>query len=72
MSDQGIHITGGAGPFEAAAVVAVVHHVLESERRVAERRAAQNRPSAWMASARPLRPGEMPVQPMPDHRGDPL
>jgi hypothetical protein len=72
MSDQGIHITGGAGPFEAAAVVAVVHHVLESERRVAERRAAQNRPSAWMASARPLQPGEMPAHPMPDHRGDPL
>lgn len=72
MNDSGIEITGGAGPFEAAAVVAVVHHVLESERVAAERRAAQNRPSTWMASARPLQPGEMAVQLAPDHRGDPL
>lgn len=72
MNDQRIQITGGAGAFEAAAVVAVVHHVLDSERRVAERRAAENRPSAWMASARPLQPGEVPAHAVPDHRGDPL
>lgn len=76
MSDPvetgGIHITGGAGPFEAAAVVAVVHHVLEAEREARARRPADNLPPAWMASARARRPDEPLSAITLDHRGDPL
>lgn len=72
MSESGIEITGGAGPFEAAAVVAAVHHVIESERLMAERRAARNRPSAWMASVRLRQPEDVPSLLSPDHRGDPI
>ncbi|HLU32332.1 MAG TPA: hypothetical protein VK088_11260 [Acidimicrobiia bacterium] len=72
MNESGIEITGGAGPFEAAAVVAAVHHVVESERLMAERRGARNRPSAWMASVRQRQPEEFPSLLPPDHRGDPI
>lgn len=68
---RGVEIKGGAGPFEAAAVTAVIQHLLDSERQQAERLTARNRPTAWMVSARPRTPDDPPLL-VPDHRGDPL
>lgn len=70
---SGLEIRGGAGPFEAAAVAAVVQHVLETERALRQRPpAVSNGLPAWVRAALPRNP-EDPVQWVhPDHRGDPL
>lgn len=66
-------IKGGAGPFEAAAVAAVIVHVLESERAArALRPPASNLPPAWMRSVQPVDPADPLALVLPDHRGDPL
>lgn len=72
MTD-GIEIRGGAGPFEAAAVVAVVHHVLDTEQRKRARRPRDSRlPPAWVRAALPRDPNDPLYAVVPDHRGDPL
>ena len=70
---SGLEIRGGAGPFEAAAVAAVVQHLLETERALRQRPpAVSNGLPAWVRAALPRNP-EDPVQWVyPDHRGDPL
>ena len=45
-----LHIAGGAGPYEAAAIAAVIEHALAEERRVATR--LPRRFSNWMMVAR--------------------
>lgn len=69
----GFEIRGGAGPFEAAAVAAVVQHVLDTERALRQRRPnGSNGLPAWVRAALPRDP-EDPIQWVyPDHRGDPL
>jgi hypothetical protein len=54
--DPSPEIRGGAGPFEAAAIVAVVQHVLEREAVAAATPAPRNVPNAWVraAAARPF------------------
>ena len=48
MDDRSISITGGAGPMEAAAIVAVVQHVLEQEAAVRATPPARRVPPAWV------------------------
>lgn len=45
---SGIQIRGGAGPYEAAAVLAVITRVLEEEEAVRARRPAQRVAPAWV------------------------
>lgn len=70
---EGIEIRGGAGGFEAAAVAAVVQHVLDREKAARERRPNHgHRPPAWVRAARPRNPDDPLDVIRPDHRGDPL
>lgn len=48
MDDRPIAIMGGAGEFEAAAIVAVVQYVLESEEAARARPPRRNNPPAWV------------------------
>lgn len=70
--NEPIEIRGGAGPFEAAAVVAVVNHVLESEKAARSRRPPSHLPPAWMRAVRPISPDDPLAIIRPDHRGDDL
>lgn len=72
MSEM-LEIRGGAGPFQAAAVVAVIEAVLESEEAARVRRPSPaNRPPAWVRALHPRRPDDPLDVLLPDHRGDPL
>lgn len=69
---EGIQIKGGAGPAEAAAIVAVITHILEVERVASASRPASNHPPAWVRAARPRRPDDPLDILLPEHRGDAL
>lgn len=71
MAD-GVEIRGGAGPFEAAAIVAVIDHVLAVEAGARASRPRSNLPPAWMQAARRRNPDDPLDVIYPDHRGDPL
>lgn len=43
-----IQIRGGVGPYEAAAIVAVIRATLIAEERARSRRPADHRPPAWV------------------------
>lgn len=53
-----VEITGGAGEFEAAAVIAVIGHVLETEEAARSRPPVTNRPPAWMRAVMPRNPDD--------------
>ena len=55
MSDspQGLHITGGAGPHETAAIMAVVSHIASEEAAAAATPPQRPRQSAWVLAWRP-------------------
>lgn len=57
MTDR-VEITGGAGPEEAAAIVAVINHVLAIEDVARRTRPPGNRPPAWMRAAMPRNPDD--------------
>jgi hypothetical protein len=42
-----MRITGGAGPFEAAAIAVVIEHILESERAARAKPPRRHVPAAW-------------------------
>jgi hypothetical protein len=46
--DLRIEIRGGVGPYEAAAIVAVIRESIESEERARSRRPPERRPPAWV------------------------
>lgn len=72
MTDR-MQIKGGAGPFEAAALAAVVSHLLETEKAALRRRPHPgHRPPAWVRAAWPRDPHDPLDVLAPDHRGDPL
>lgn len=71
MSDE-MEIKGGAGPFQAAAVVTVVTQVLEEEAAARLRRPPSARPPAWMRAVQPRNPDDALEIVVPDHRGDPI
>lgn len=71
MTEQ-IEIAGGAGPFEAAAIVAVISHVLEVERVALTSRPPSNRQPTWMRAAHPRNPDDPLDVLIPDQRGDHL
>lgn len=72
MTDP-LRIKGGAGPFEAAVLAAVIDHVLQSERAARRRRPdVTPRPPAWVRAAQPRNPDDPLDIIYPDHRGDPL
>lgn len=72
MTDR-IQIQGGAGPFEAAALAAIIDHVLESEKAARRRRPdSANRPPAWVRAVQHRDPEDPMNAIYPDHRGDPL
>lgn len=48
MDERGIAITGGAGPMEAAAIVAVVQSVLDEEAAARATPPARRIPPAWV------------------------
>ena len=59
MNDQRIQIRGGAGPYEAAAIVAVIQRVVEEEATAQVIRPRRNEPSAWVRARRMVRAGDM-------------
>ncbi len=59
-----IEIRGGAGPYEVAAVAAVVELVLREETVARARRPAPNVPPAWVRRVHPAHRG-VPVAPDP-------
>ena len=72
MNDR-MQIRGGAGPFEAGAVAAVVNHVLESEQAARVRRPANaNGFSAWVRALHSHDSDDPLRVVVPDHRGDPV
>lgn len=72
MSD-GFQIKGGAGPFEAAALAAVLSHVREEEAAAQRRRPDPTRlPPAWVRAGWARHPDDPLDVIVPDHRGDPL
>ena len=70
MTDR-IEIVGGAGPAEAAAIVAAISHVLELEQAALASPPIGNRPPAWVRAGLP-RDSDDPLDVVvPDYRGDP-
>lgn len=67
-----LEIKGGAGPFHAAAIVAVIDHVINAEAAAKSRLPPSHLPPAWVRAARPRRPEDPLDLVLPDHRGDPL
>jgi hypothetical protein len=65
MDERPVAIRGGAGPMEAAAIVAVVQHVLEGEAAARAKPPGRNIPSAWVrvGSAQPMARYVPPVVP---------
>ena len=70
MTDR-IEITGGAGPAEAAAIVAAITHMLEVEQVARVSRPPGNRPPAWLRAALPRNPGDPLDAVAPDQWGEP-
>ncbi len=64
---EGLQIRGGAGPYEAAAIVAVIVEHEERERRRRSRPVRSNLLPAWVRAARPTTPSRFvpPVTPEP-------
>ncbi len=67
MDERPIAITGGAGPMEAAAIAAIVQHVLDSEDAARSRRPSRAVPPAWVQLGAPTPFGRFspPVTPAP-------
>lgn len=59
MTDQRIQIRGGAGPYEAAAIVAVIQRVIDEETAAQVIRPKPNEPTAWVRAGRMVRAGAM-------------
>lgn len=53
MNGVEIEITGGAGPYEAAAIIAAIHAVLTEEQTTRAIPEQPSVPSAWVMSGRP-------------------
>lgn len=51
--DIGFVISGGAGPYEAAVVAAVIRESLAQEERRRSRRPTDRRPAAWVRAGAP-------------------
>ncbi len=62
-----LQIRGGAGPYEAAAIAAAIHRVLEEEAESRARRPAPHVPPAWvrLGQAPPVTRFTPPVVPDP-------
>ena len=57
MNDQVIQIKGGAGPYEAAAVVAVIQRVVDEQVAAQVIRPNPNEPTAWVRAGRMVQAG---------------
>lgn len=69
MTD-GLQIRGGAGPFHAAAIAALIQHVLAEEEAARRIRPDSHVPPAWVRAVRPRDPSD-PLDPVfPDPRGE--
>jgi hypothetical protein len=53
MDERPIRITGGAGPFEAAAIAVVIQHILEIEATARARPPGRNVAPAWVRAGSP-------------------
>jgi hypothetical protein len=53
MDDRAIRISGGAGPFEAAAIAVVIQHILETEAAARSKPPRRNTPPAWIRLGAP-------------------
>lgn len=53
MDETPIRITGGAGPFEAAAIAVVIQHVLETEQAALAQPPRRHIPPAWVRTGAP-------------------
>lgn len=69
VTSDGLAIKGGAGPYEAAVIAALVHRVLDEERLARARRPPSNIPSAWKRSGAPPVFGRFSVPARPDATG---
>lgn len=67
-----LHIRGGAGPYETAAVVAAIHRLLAEEAAERATPPAPSQPPAWVRSGFRIVPGEWPaattLRPPPERR----
>lgn len=66
MNERPMTIRGGAGPYEAAAVVAVIRRTLEEEAALRARRPAPAVPPAWVRRGRPVPLGRFVPPALPD------
>lgn len=64
--DRHIEIRGGAGPYEAAAIVAVIRESLTAEARARSRRPPDRRPPAWTRLGMPTPFGRFDPPVLPD------
>lgn len=61
-----IQIRGGVGPYEAAAIIAVIRATLIAEERARSRRPADRRPPAWVRLGMPTPLGRFDPPTAPD------
>jgi hypothetical protein len=57
MTDRPIQIKGGAGPYEAAAIVAVIQRVVDEQTAARVIRPRGNEPNAWVRAGRTVPAG---------------
>lgn len=65
MNDRPIEIRGGAGPYEAAAIVAVIQRVIDEQSAARSLPPRRNEPPAWVKAGRMVRAGEITTQVTP-------
>lgn len=64
--DLRIEIRGGIGPYEAAAVAAVITQTVAERERARARRPPDQRPPAWVRTGMPATRSPFPPAPVPD------
>ncbi len=69
---SGVIIRGGAGPFEAAVVAAVLDQVVNEEEALARRRPPSSLPPAWVRVGAPVPFGRFVETVIPDRTGPDL
>lgn len=64
-------IMGGAGPYEAAAIMAVFNRLLEEAASARANRPSAPRPAAWVRAYQPVHPDDPLPSILPDDKGQP-
>jgi hypothetical protein len=67
-----IEIKGGAGPYEAAAIVAVFRRLRDEAAAARANRPSPPRPAAWVRAYQPVHPDDPLPEVGPDSQGKPI